>query len=365
MAKVYLGDGNGIEVEPDQTVLDALLDSGEKVPHSCKAGSCQSCLMRAVDGELSGKSQQGIKPTLRAQGYFLACMEKPSDDLRVSVGQAEALSVAASVVSVEPLSADVVKLTIDPSEDLDYRPGQFLNLVRREDGLVRSYSIASVPGWDSFADRAAIEVEAGSEAVEGEVASGTRQGSGTSTGQVGGGVEMHVRRLPGGRMSNWIASELREGDGLDVRGPAGECFYMPGEPEQPLLLAGTGTGLAPLWGIVRDALQQGHTGEIVLYHGALNADGLYMVDELQALAAAHPNVTYRRCLLNGEADAEGGCTIGRIDQAILQDQPSLKGWRVFLCGDPGLVNAMRKKVFLAGASMQAIYADAFLTAKPE
>lgn len=333
MAKVYL-DGEGVEVAEGQTVLDALLTSGREVAHSCKAGSCQSCMMRATEGEVSKASQVGIKPTLREQGYFLACMEKPTEDVHVSLEGVEALTVSARVAGVEPLSGDVVKLTVEPTEPLSYRPGQFVNLVRPDDGLVRSYSIASAPGWDGAEQQADADANL---------------------------LEMHIRQIPNGRMSNWIASEVGEGDMVDVRGPAGECFYLGGEPEQPLLLAGTGTGLAPLWGIARDALAQGHTGPIVIYHGARDAAGLYMVEELKALAAAHENVTYRRCVLNGEAD-EPGVTIGRLDEQLLRAQPKLAGWRVYLCGDPTLVNGMRKKVFLAGASMQAIHADAFVTA---
>ena len=40
--------------------------------------------------------------------------------------------------------------------------------------------------------------------------------------------------------------------------------------------------------------------------------------------------------------------------------PKLAGHRVFLCGNPDLVNLLRKKVFLAGAAMKDIYSDAFV-----
>ena len=58
-------------------------------------------------------------------------------------------------------------------------------------------------------------------------------------------------------MSGWLGTEARPGEAVRLQGPVGECFYVPGQPEQPLLLAGTGTGLAPLYGIVRDALAAG------------------------------------------------------------------------------------------------------------
>ena len=49
------------------------------------------------------------------------------------------------------------------------------------------------------------------------------------------------------------------------------------------MLAGAGTGLAPLYGIARDALAQGHTGPVWLFHGGVDLRGLYLAEELKAL----------------------------------------------------------------------------------
>jgi NAD(P)H-flavin reductase len=91
----------------------------------------------------------------------------------------------------------------------------------------------------------------------------------------------------------------------------------------------------------------------------LDEGGLYFVDELKRLAAAHPNLEYVPCVMNGAG--EDGVRVGAIDKVVLADLPKLAGWRVFLCGNPDLVNALRKRVYLAGAKMSDIYADAFVT----
>jgi ferredoxin-NADP reductase len=88
-------------------------------------------------------------------------------------------------------------------------------------------------------------------------------------------------------MSDLIAEELARGDRLQVSNPTGLCFYEGADPERPIVLAGAGAGLAPLWGIVRDALQQQHRGLIRLYNGARERASLYLVEELQALADRH------------------------------------------------------------------------------
>jgi ferredoxin-NADP reductase len=63
------------------------------------------------------------------------------------------------------------------------------------------------------------------------------------------------------------------------------------------VLAGTGTGLAPLLGIARDALARGHRGPIVLHHGARSRAGLYADAEVRELARRHPTLEVAPCVL--------------------------------------------------------------------
>ena len=310
-----------LSLEPGETALDALLRAGVPVPNSCRAGACQSCRLRACAGEPPPAAQVGLKPSQRERGYFLACLCRPASDLTIAVDDDPPQD--AEVVAIEPLSVDVVRLRLRPLAPLVHRAGQFITLLRA-DGLARSYSLASLPDDPT--------------------------------------LELHVRVLPRGRMSQWIAHDLRPGDHLRIRGPEGDCFYSDGSPEQPLLLVGTGTGLAPLLGIARDALHRGHTGPITLLHGAVTPAGLYLVDVLKDMSSAHPNFSYLRCALHGEA-AEG-LQIGGIEAVAAALHPKLAGHRVFLCGDPERVQALRKQCFLRGARMNQILADAFVTAPP-
>ncbi|HYP90709.1 MAG TPA: hypothetical protein VEQ59_21205, partial [Polyangiaceae bacterium] len=164
------------------------------------------------------------------------------------------------------------------------------------------------------------------------------------------------------RMSNWLASAEAIGACVRLRGPAGDCFYTSADAEQPLVLAGAGTGLAPLWGILRDALAAGHRGAIQLWHGALAADGLYLRTELAALAQQYPQFTYHPCALQGEPSRE--LSVGRLDELLLQAIPTYGRQRFYLCGDAPLVQGLKRKLFLRGAPLREIFADAFLGASP-
>jgi CDP-4-dehydro-6-deoxyglucose reductase len=303
--------GAAYPAAPDESVLDTLLRHGVQVSNSCRAGACQSCLLRSAGG-VPPSAQRGLKSTLVEQGYFLSCVCRPEQDLVVE--PAGGLEIAARISSLERLTPTVLRARLTPLAPMAYRSGQYITL-RRGDGLSRSYSLASLPD--------------------------------------DGTLELHVRRAPQGRMSGWLFDEARANDTVSVRGPAGDCFYTAGKPEQSLLLAGTGTGLAPLAGICRDALRQGHTGPIHLYHGARKADDLYLQEELGALAASHANLRYEPTVV---ADGES------LEQFIGARHASLAGWRGFVCGNPAMVPLMKKKLFLAGMPSREIFADAFLEA---
>ncbi len=311
--------GMELELAPGETVLQGLERGGVRVPSSCRVGACQTCLMQARKGNPGAAAQGGLRPVQKEQGWFLACQSRPEEDLEI--GEPEVPSWKARVVGVKPVGEALVRVRLRTEEPMSFRPGQFVH-VERPDGLMRAYSLANQPNED---------------------------------------LELHVRVHPLGHMSRWLAA-ASPGQELRLRGPAGECFYTPDRPEAPILLAGTGTGLAPLWGILRDALGQGHRGPITLVHGARSIHGLYGVAELQALAASFSQLRYTRCVLEGEA--EPGLELGDIATVAPGVAGNLKGARVYLCGDPERVQALKKRCFLAGAAMKDIFADPFVVATP-
>lgn len=303
----------------NQSVLDCLTSHGVPVPFSCRSGACQTCLMRATGAEPPEAAQQGLKDSLKLQNYFLACVCHPDADLEVALPDDVLAAIPATVKKLELLNDEIMHVALECHAPIEYKPGQFINLFR-DQALGRSYSIASVPQQDDH-------------------------------------IHLHVRRLPEGRVSGWIHAELRPGQTVEIRGPGGDCFYVPGRPEQPMILIGTGSGLAPLYGIIRDALGQGHSGPIRLFHGSRDKRGLYLIEELLDLVKEYSNFDYVPCLSGPEVPP--GFAAGRAHEVALREVPNLKNWRMFLCGHPEMVKLAKKKAFLAGAAMKDIYADAF------
>jgi CDP-4-dehydro-6-deoxyglucose reductase len=224
------------------------------------------------------------------------------------------------IQEIRPIGPAVVLVQLTRPAGLEFIPGQFVTL-KRPDGVARSYSIAS-------------------QATQSET------------------IEIHVRLVPQGQLSSWFYHEARPGDELWLEGPKGDCTYYPGQPDEPLILVGTGTGIAPLYAIALDACIQGHTGPIAIHHGALAEDRFYLIDELSTLVKTYPNVSYLRCVRNGPASP--GVHVGELKDLVMTELADPRNKRVYLCGDPGLVRILKKHIFLAGVSMNRLHADPFV-----
>ncbi len=329
-------DDRRIELETGQTVLSALLAQNFDIPNSCQAGVCQSCIMQAIDGDIPAEAQTGLKDTLIAQGYFLACSCQPKTPLTVVKADNKTVRTNATVIERDYLGINILRLRLKVEHDFKYRAGQFITVWKNEK-LGRSYSLASVAELDDY-------------------------------------LELHIKRINNGKLSNWLHDEVKTGDVLQIQAATGNCFYTAGQSQQKTLLAGTGTGLAPLIGIARDALQQGHQGDIHLIHGAKQTDELYLHQTLLNMERTHKQFHYHANVLNYNNEQQNNNfkehnTLSSISAVPLEQQvvaltthkkANPAEWKVFLCGDEYIVNNLKKKLFLKGVSMTNIYSDPFV-----
>ena len=271
--------------------------------------------MLQCEGEAPAGSQKGLRPTLAAGNYFLACQAHPTSTIRIQNAEGPK-PVDCVVRTSEVVGEGVARLTLQLAAAMEYKPGQYLDVIH-PDGTRRSYSIASLPE--------------------------------------DGVIEMHVRRVDGGKHSSWLHG-LVPGDQLQVRGPFGQCFHMADDDQRKLLLIGAGTGLAPLIGIARDALGQGHQGQVILLHGGLQPNRLYLRDRLSELEQEWPNFDVHHCVLQDATEEE---TQGDLDKVAIEVAGDLGRARAFLCGDDTIVQKLQRSLFLAGMPSREILADPF------
>ncbi len=184
-----------------------------------------------------------------------------------------------------------------------FRPGQHVNLTAEVDGrrVTRSYTLTGVPG----ARRLSITAKA----------------------------------VPGGKLSGWLASEAARGRIVELS-PAWGGMQAP--EAGPRLLLAAGSGITPAIALLRAAAAAGTLDGVALGYWARRREELCFVDELRALAAAHPGLRIGFWLTGGDAGALAADEhAGRIDAAALAAlaPQGTAGLDVLACGPRGFIEA--------------------------
>lgn len=300
-------DPRTVECGADQRLLDAFLRSGVYLPNSCNQGTCGTCKVKLLRGNVE---QPSVPETVmsaqdQASGHILACQSVPRSDAHIEVplgcasGPRHALrDMVGTVTGLRLIADDTVALTVEIDEPLEFSAGQYIEFVVPDTGEVRQYSMANPPGC-------------------------------------GEQLEFHIRRVPDGRATDgWIFDSLTHGHTVEMRGPWGD-FVRDTEVGAPMVLLAGGTGLAPLTSIALDALACDPDREIHLYHGVRHRQDLYAVDFWESLERAHPGVRYVPCLSRDDWDGRRGY----VGDALVEDFDSLRGHVAYLCGPPAMVDA--------------------------
>jgi naphthalene 1,2-dioxygenase ferredoxin reductase component len=312
-----------IRVEPGVSLLAALQAAQVPISHSCMAGRCGTCRCKVLEGEvLDGQGEQQ-RPLDGLHAHVLACRSYVTSPCTIEIPEPDevvvhpARIVKATVVAIDDLAHDIRRLVLRPAKPLAFSPGQYAQLQFTPE-LSRPYSMAGL-------------------CSDGE-------------------LEFHVRLVPQGLVTSYIAGTLKPGDTVRVSGPLGSA-YLRRKHDGPMLCVAGGTGLAPVLSIVRGAISGGMRHPIHLYVGARSPKDLYGLEWLAQLQREHGALTVHRVVATGA----GGPTqrSGLVTDAIAHDLPSLVGWRAYLCGSPPMVEAATLLVGRQGLAAEHIHADAF------
>lgn len=314
-----------IRVEPGANLLKALQEAQVPMSYSCMAGRCGTCRCRVLDGEVMEGAGEQQRPPIDEQGYVLACQTYLTEPCTIEIPEPDevvvhpARIVKATVTAIEDLTHDIKRLRLRPAKPIEFSPGQYVQL-QFTPAHARPYSMAGLCDDDQF--------------------------------------EFHVRLVPDGRVTGYIAEQLKVGDAVKVSGPLGSA-YLRRKHEGPMLCVAGGTGLAPILSIVRGAIAQGMKNPIFLYFGVRSPRDIYGMVWLEQLQQQHPGLQVRVVVTSGGNPALHRC--GLVTEAIEQDHADLGGWRAYLCGSPPMVEASTVLVRRKGIAAEHIYADAFYT----
>ncbi len=327
--------GETIEVEEDQTLLDACLRNGVWLPHACGHGLCGTCKVDLVDGELDhgGASPFALMDFERQEGKALACCAtlRSSATIEAEIDEdedAECHPVAdyvGVVTRIEELTPCIKGIWLElPGEGIAFQAGQYVNVhVPGVDGP-RAFSIANEP-------------------------------------QAPNVVELNVRLVEGGKATPYLHDKLEVGDELRFTGPLGR-FFVRKSVEKPRIFVAGGSGLSSPKSMILDLLAQDDTTPTYLFQGARTEEHLYYRELWEKLDAENDHFHYVPVLSGLDDDASWTGERGYAHEAMERRfDGRFSGHTAYLCGPPPMVEACIRSLMKGRLFEKDIFTERFVT----
>jgi NAD(P)H-flavin reductase len=168
--------------------------------------------------------------------------------------------------------------------------------------------------------------------------------------------EMLIRVFPEGPLSHYLAS-MRPGTPLAFRGPSGRSMLPKDDDDSDLVMLATGVGISPLHAVIVHLLRQRDPRRIQLFWGLRLEEDICLTDELDGLAAAHPNFSYAISL--SQPSEEWGGLRGRVTETVPPLLESLGGKRYYLSGNGAMCEEMELALSGMGVDRMLIRQERF------
>lgn len=324
-------NGQVIEVQPKETLLNAALRNDIEFPHSCRVGGCAACKCQLTDGKVKELTDVGyiLSDEDLDNGYILACQSVPKTDITIKLDLPEKSMVqtAGTIVAQNRLTHDITELKIRTEKPVEYQPGQFADLTLSSlPSLARSYSFASAQ---------------------------------TSNNE----LTFFVREVPNGRFSGAINQQELIGESIEVKGPLGDFWLRPAQ--NPIVMIAGGSGLAPIIAMLEDEVKQSRHRPLLLLFGARSQQDLYALESIAKIKQQWTTTFEFLPVLSDEPEAtqsetrdwQGltGLVTDFIQDSLMPDS------HAYLCGPPAMIDAAEAVLKQQGIKQEHIHADRFLT----
>jgi len=212
---------------------------------------------------------------------------------------------------------------------LSYHPGQFasVEIVDGAETLRRSYTIASSPSRPNV-------------------------------------IELTIKRVQQGRVSNWLHDNLKVGDRIAISGPMGRFSCELEQTNDKLLFISAGSGITPVMSMSRYLHDTADPRDVVFLYSARTEQDLVFRDELHFIANRNPHFRPVFTLTGAGSQSWRGLT-GRISATSLEDAaPDFRERTVFLCGPSAFMETVRRELISADFPMANFHAESFGGSRP-
>ncbi|MGH9727411.1 MAG: ferredoxin--NADP reductase [Candidatus Acidiferrales bacterium] len=212
-------------------------------------------------------------------------------------------AVLRRVVSLTPSTKHFEWEAIEGGE-FEFYAGQFVSLEvpRNGEQEARPYSIASAPRGDSHFD-------------------------------------LCLNRVEGGYVSNYLC-DLKTNAIVNLKGPHGS-FVVSQPVEQDLVFVATGTGIAPIRGMLEEIFAAGRplSRDVWLLFGVRHPETILYRKEFEARAVAHPRFHFVPTLSRPPAGWTGGR--GYVQDLLREIFAGRSDFKAYICGLKAMVDEVR------------------------
>jgi ferredoxin-NADP reductase len=158
-----------------------------------------------------------------------------------------------------------------------------------------------------------------------------------------------VKRVPGGKMSNWMNDVLAPGDTIEVMPPAG--LFVLRAAEVPIVAFAGGSGITPVLSIIKTALATTRR-EIALVYANRSAGSIIFRDELERLGAASGG----RLSVHHHLDSERGFLDAEACAARVGDRAHAD---FYVCGPGPYMDAVEAGLARRGVARSQLFIERF------
>jgi Na+-transporting NADH:ubiquinone oxidoreductase subunit F len=331
--KISVNDGKKkLSVRGGAFLLFNLAENDIFIPSACGGrGTCAYCKVKVIEGggPIGPVEAPYLSPEEQQDHTRLSCQVKVRRDLRIVIP--EELFVARKYVGILErkrfLTYDTLELRIrlEEPDNIDFVAGQYVQVESEDykdrDAVMRAYSMSSRPSDKHY-------------------------------------IELIVRRVPDGIMTTWIFDYLEEGQRITLSGPYGQFCLT--ETDAPMVFIAGGSGMAPMWSMIRDMKEKGIERPTTFFFGALTQKDLFFVNELNRLQEELRWFTFVPALSHEPDDSDWKGERGLITDVVAKYFPDVSDHEGYLCGSPGMVNACIAVLTDADMPETCIYYDKFM-----
>lgn len=222
-------------------------------------------------------------------------------------------SIHAIVESITPLTDSILQLILLPETYIDYRAGQYLEILSAGETL--SYSIANAPlGSHRY--------------------------------------ELHIRHSMDNPYNQRLLAEIKQKGAVTIHLPLGDCYLDKLNANKPVLFIAGGIGFAPIKAMIEQLLASGDSRNFELFWGARSQSDLYMNEKVGQWQSHVAHFQYFSLLSNSSKET-------LASMVLEQHHRDLKRWQFVIGGPFDMVYATRDILVAQGVSPQQLFSDAF------